>query len=72
MKGVSVLGAEENISDGRETEEATEGWRKFHDEDLHNFYFSHNIVSMINSRRMRRRGHVARMREMRNAYTIYT
>jgi hypothetical protein len=33
--------------------------RKLHDEELHNLYFSRNIIRMIKSRRMRWAGHVA-------------
>jgi hypothetical protein len=36
--------------------------RKLHNEELHNLYFSPNIIRMIKSRRIRRAGHVARMR----------
>jgi hypothetical protein len=39
----------------------TEEWRKLHNEELHNFYSSPNIIRMIKSRRMRWTGHVARM-----------
>jgi hypothetical protein len=37
------------------------GWRKLHDEELHNLYSSRNIIGMIKSRRIRWTGHVARM-----------
>jgi hypothetical protein len=37
------------------------GWRKVHNEDLHNLYFSPNIIRVIKSRRMRWGGNVARM-----------
>jgi hypothetical protein len=39
----------------------TGGWRKLHNEQLHNLYFSPNIIIMIKSRRMRLAGHAARM-----------
>jgi hypothetical protein len=39
----------------------TGGWRKLHNEELHNVYFSPNIIRMIKSRRMRWTGHVARI-----------
>jgi hypothetical protein len=42
------------------------GWRKLHNEKLHNLY-SPNIVRMIKSRRMRWAGHVARKGAKRNA-----
>jgi hypothetical protein len=28
------------------------GWREVHNEELHNFYFSANIIRMIKSRKM--------------------
>jgi hypothetical protein len=36
-------------------------WRKLHNDEHHNLYFSQNIVKVIKSRRMRWAGHVARM-----------
>jgi hypothetical protein len=36
-----------------------------HNEELHNLYFSPNIIRMIKSRRMRWAGHVTRMGEKR-------
>jgi hypothetical protein len=39
-------------------------------EELHNLYSSPSIIRMIKSRRMRWAGHVARMGERRNAYSI--
>jgi hypothetical protein len=38
-------------------------WRKLHNEDLHNLYFSPSIIRIIKSRRIRWAGHVARMGE---------
>jgi hypothetical protein len=46
------------------------GWRKLHNEELHNLYSSPSIIRMIKSRQMRWAGHVARMGEKRNAYRI--
>jgi hypothetical protein len=48
----------------------TGGWRKLHNEELHSLYSSPSIIRMIEIRRMRLAGHVARMREKRNAYRI--
>jgi hypothetical protein len=46
---------------GSKKYEVTGGWRKLHNEELHNFYSSPSIIRMIKSRRMRWAGHVARM-----------
>jgi hypothetical protein len=46
------------------------GWRRLHNEELHNLYASPNIIRMIKTRRMRWTGHVEHMVEMRNAYNI--
>jgi hypothetical protein len=43
------------------------GWRKLLNEELHNLYSSPSIIRMIKPRSMRWPGHVARMREKRNA-----
>jgi hypothetical protein len=50
--------------------EVTGGWRKLHNEELHNLYTSPSIIRMIKSRRMRFTGHVARLGAKRNAYRI--
>jgi hypothetical protein len=44
----------------------TGGWRKLHNEELHDLYSSPSIIRIIKSRRMRWAGHVARMEEKRN------
>jgi hypothetical protein len=46
---------------GLKTVEVTGGWRKLHNEELHNLYSSQSIIRMIKSRRMRWTGHVARV-----------
>jgi hypothetical protein len=51
-------------------DEVTGGWRKLHNEELHGLYFSSSIIRVIKSRKMRWAGHVARMGEVRNAYSI--
>jgi hypothetical protein len=51
-------------------DELTEDWRKLLNEELHNLYSSPNIIRMIKSRRMRWKGHVARIGEKSNAYRI--
>jgi hypothetical protein len=47
-----------------------EGWRKLHNEELHNLYSSTSIIRIIKSRRVRWAGHVARMGEKRNVYRL--
>jgi hypothetical protein len=49
----------------------TGGWRKLHNEELHNLYSSPNIIRMIKSKRMRWVEHVARMEEKRNASRVF-
>jgi hypothetical protein len=55
---------------GPKGDEVTGGWRKLHNEELHNLYSSPNMIRMIKSRRMRWAAHVAQMWEDRNAYNI--
>jgi hypothetical protein len=55
---------------GPKKDAVTGGWRKLHNEELHNLYSSPSIIRMIKSRRMRWTGHVARMGEKRSAYRI--
>jgi hypothetical protein len=55
---------------GGKRDEMTEGWRKLYNEELHNLYFSPNIIRMMKSRRMRWGGHIAHMRAKRIEYVI--
>jgi hypothetical protein len=55
---------------GSKRDEVTGDWRKLHNEELQNLYFLPNIIRTIKSRRMRRSGYAARMREKGNAYRI--
>jgi hypothetical protein len=48
----------------------TEEWRKLHNEELRDLYYSPSNFIIIKSRRMRWAGHVARVVEKRNAYTL--
>jgi hypothetical protein len=48
----------------------TGGWRKLHNEELHNLYSSPSIIRIIKSRRMRWAGHVGQMGEKRNEYRL--
>jgi hypothetical protein len=51
---------------GPERDEVTGGWRKLHNEELHNLYFSPSIIRIIKLRRVKWAGHVALMGEKRN------
>jgi hypothetical protein len=55
---------------GPKRDEVMGGWRRLHIEQLRNLYSSPSIIRMIQSRRMRWTGYVARMGEMRNVYGI--
>jgi hypothetical protein len=48
-------------------DEVTGGWRKLHNEELHNLYSSSSIIRIMKLRRKRWAGHVARMGEKRKA-----
>jgi hypothetical protein len=48
----------------------TGGWRKLHNEELHNLFSSPYIFRMIKPKRMRWPRHIARTREKRNAYRL--
>jgi hypothetical protein len=55
---------------GPNRDEVTGGWRRLHNEELHNLYSSPSIIRMIKPRRMGWAGHVAQVGERRNAYRI--
>jgi len=48
----------------------TGDYRKLHNEELNDLYYSHNIVQVIKSRRMKRLWHVARMGERIGMYRV--
>ena len=48
---------------GPRRDEVTGDWRRLHNEELNDLYFSPNIVRVIKSRRMRWAGHVEHMGE---------
>jgi len=55
-----VRGTRDNVGDF---------WRRLHNEELHDMYFSSDIL-LIFSRRMRWAGHVVRMGDRRVAYRV--
>jgi hypothetical protein len=55
---------------GPKRDGVTGGWRKLHNEELHNLYSSPSKIIIIKLRRMRWVGHVARMGEKRNVYRL--
>ncbi|KAJ4438662.1 hypothetical protein ANN_14609 [Periplaneta americana] len=55
---------------GAKRDEVTGEQRKLHNTELHALYSSPDIIRNIKSRRLRWAGHVARMGESRNAYSV--
>jgi hypothetical protein len=55
---------------GSKRDKVTGGWRKLHNDELHNLHSSPNVIRMVKLWSMRWTGHVARMGEMRNVYKI--
>jgi hypothetical protein len=55
---------------GPKRDEVTREWRKLHNEELPDLYYSPSIIRIIKSRRMRWAGHVRRMGEKRNEYRL--
>jgi len=55
---------------GLRSEEVIGGWRRLHDEEVHNLYAFPNVIRVVQSRRMRWAGHEAHMAEMRNSYIL--
>ena len=55
---------------GPKRDEVTGKWRKSHNEELSDLYSLPNIVRVVNSRRMRWAGHVARMAEGRGVHRV--
>jgi hypothetical protein len=50
---------------GPKRDEVTGEWKKLHNEELHNFYSSPDIIRQMKSRTMKWAGHVARIGEER-------
>jgi hypothetical protein len=56
---------------GPEREEVAGGWRKLHNEKLHDLYDTPNVIRVIKSRRMRLTGHRTLMGEMIRSCNIW-
>ena len=56
---------------GPKSNEVTGEWRKLDNEELNDLYCSHNIVWLIKLRRMRWAGHVARIGDTKDAYSVW-
>jgi hypothetical protein len=55
---------------GPKRDEVTGEWRKLHNEQLLDLYFSPSIIRIMKARKMRWAEHVARMGKKRNAYRL--
>jgi hypothetical protein len=55
---------------GPRWDRVTGGWRKLHNEELHNLYSSPSIIRIIKSRRIKWARYVTRMGEKRNVYRL--
>jgi hypothetical protein len=55
---------------GPKRDELTGGWRKLHNEELHDSYSSPSIIRVIKARRMRWAGHVARIGEVHTTFWL--
>jgi hypothetical protein len=50
---------------GLKRREVAGGWRRLHNEELHNLFASPNIIRLNKSRRMTWEGHEVRIRDMK-------
>jgi hypothetical protein len=55
---------------GPKREEVVRCWRRLHNEEFNNLYISTHIIRVISSSRMRWVGHVAHMKDIKNAYIV--
>jgi hypothetical protein len=55
---------------GPKKNEVKEEWRRVHNEELNDLYYSSNFVWVIKSRSLRWAGHVAHMGERRGIYRV--
>jgi hypothetical protein len=66
----NIIGLYYSMIFGPRRYEVTGGWRKLHNEELHDLYSSSSIIRIIKSRRMRWAVYVAGMGEKRNVYRL--
>ena len=55
---------------GPKRDEVTGEWRKLHNEELNDLYFSPNMIQVMKSRIMRWEGHVVDMGERSGVYRV--
>jgi hypothetical protein len=55
---------------GHERAKVTGEWRKVHNAEFNDLYYSPNIIRVIKSKKMRWVGHVAALRERRGVYRV--
>jgi len=55
---------------GSKRDEVTGEWRKLHNGELSDLYFSPNVIRVIKSRRLRWAVYVTRMGDRRGAYRV--
>jgi hypothetical protein len=74
IKGENRLRVSENRAlwriFGQRRDKITGGWRKLHNEELHNLYSLPVIISLTKSRRMRWVGNVVHMKEERRGFWL--
>jgi hypothetical protein len=54
----------------RKRDQATREWRRLHNKELYDVYWSPHFIRAIKSRRMRGAGHVTRTGNGRSAYRV--
>jgi hypothetical protein len=55
---------------GPKGDEVTGGWKKLHNKELRDLHSSPSIIEIVQSRRIRWTGHVARMVEKSTTYKL--
>jgi hypothetical protein len=56
---------------GPKREEVAGGWKRLHNEELHNLYISPNITRVMKSRKIKWVGHIARMGELKKCIQYF-